>query len=156
MTNEEIIESSLRLIESWVEDGLTDKDIAEKLDIAYSTFKRHKTKNANLKQAIAQGKDKRNQKVEQSLYKCCIGYSYYEEVATKIKEEVIDENTNTVLVKEDVKVVKVKKYKGPDLAAQRYWLNNKKKADWKDDVTKDTLGKKGLKLKEKELESKEY
>lgn len=153
MTNEEVINSSLTLIESMVEGGSTDKEIAEKIGVAYSTFKRHKTKNSDLKQAIAQGKDKRNQLVEQALYKCCIGYSFYEEVTTKIKEEVLADNGETILTKEDVKISKVKKYKGPDLAAQKYWLNNKKKADWKEDPHKVSNDKANLKLKAKVIDN---
>lgn len=148
---EDIIKDSLKLIESMVEDGSTDKEIAEKLGISYSTFKRHKSQNSELKAIIAQCKDKKNEQVEQSLFKCCNGYIYYEEVATKIKEEVLDEKTNIILVKEDVKVVKVKKYKGADLAAQKYWLNNKKKATWKEDPHKVLNDTKITKLKEKEM-----
>ena len=83
----------------------------------------------------------------------CQGYHYYEEVATKVKEEVEGEN-GTVLVKEDVKISLVKKYKGPDIVAQKYWLNNRKKASWKDDPNKVENDRKSLKLKEKEIESK--
>lgn len=153
---EKKIKDSLNQIESWVEQGMTDKEIAQKLGMSYSTFRRYKSQNSDLKGAIAQGKDKNKQLVEQALFKCCTGYSYYEEVPTKIKEEVMSEDGQTVLVKEDVKISKVKKYKGPDLAAQKYYLNNRDKTKWKEDPTKADLGKKGLKIKEKEIESKEW
>ena len=42
----------------------------------------------------------------------------------------------------------------PDLAAQKYWLNNRKKATWKDDPNKVEIDKKNIRLKEKELKSK--
>ncbi len=98
-------------------------------------------------------KEARNEQVEDSLFKCCKGYHYYEEVANKVKEEVQGED-GTVLIKEDVKISLVKKYKAPDVAAIRYWLNNRKKAQWKDDPNKVENDKKVLKLKEKEIESK--
>ena len=151
---EETVKDSLKLIESMVEEGSTDEEIAKKIGISYSSFKRHKSQNSELKAIIAQCKDKKNDMVEQSLFKCCNGYIYHEEVATKVKEEVLDKDTNIILVKEDVKVVKVKKYKGADLAAQKYWLNNKKKATWKEDPHKVENDKKLTKLKEKEVESK--
>jgi len=53
-----------------------------------------------------------------------------------------------------VKVVKVKKYRCADLAAQKYWLNNKKKATWQEDPNKVLNDKKLTKLKEKEVNSK--
>lgn len=153
-TNEERIQDNLTLIESMVSDGSTDKEIAEKLGISYSTFRRYKSQNADLKAAIAQGKDKKNQSVIQALYKNCIGYKYYEEVPTKVKKEILAEDGKTVLVQEEVEISSVKKYKGPDLNAQKYWLNNRDTAKWKDDPNKAANDKKLTKLREREVESK--
>lgn len=153
-SNEELIKDSLSQIESWVEDGLTDKIIAEKLGMSYSTFRRYKSQNADLKNAIAQGKDKKNQNVIQALYKNCVGYKYYEEVPTKIKKEVLAEDGKTVLVQEEVEISSIKKYKGPDLSAQKYWLNNRDKTQWKEDPHKAANDAKLTKLKEKEVNNK--
>jgi hypothetical protein len=103
---------------------------------------------------LAVAKDKKNQEVEQALFKLAKGYHYYEEVPTKVKEEVVADDGTTILQKEDVKISTVKKYKGPDLNAQKYWLNNKDKAHWKDDPNKVANDKKLTKLKEKEINSK--
>lgn len=147
------IESKLPLIITMVKDGCKDKDIIEMLGISASTWKVKKAKNSKLRQALDEITDERNQEVEEALFKCCKGYSYYEEVATKVKEEVQGEN-GVVLLKEDVKISKVKKYRGPDIAAQKYWLNNRKKAAWKDDPHKVENDRKSLKLREKEAENK--
>ena len=72
-SNEELINSSLSKIESWVEQGCTDKEIAEKIGVSYSSFRRYKSQNSALKEAIAQGKNKKNELVEQALFKCCTG-----------------------------------------------------------------------------------
>lgn len=150
----ELIESRLSEIESWVENGDTDKDIAEKLGIGYSTYRKYKTISVALKGAIATGKDKASQEVEKSLLKLCKGYKYYEEVANKCKEEVLADDGKTVLVKEHVEVVSVKKYRGPELAAQKFWLVNRKNKSWKEDPNKVENDKKLTKLKEKEVNSK--
>lgn len=150
---DEEIESQMTLIISMLKDNATDKEIVEALGISASTWKRKKKENLKIKQVIEEITDEKNQKVEDALFKCCTGYSYYEEVATKVKEEVEGEN-GTVLIKEDVKISKVKKYKGPDINAQRYYLNNKKKAVWKDDPHKVENDKKLIKIKEKEVSSK--
>lgn len=147
------IESKLPLIITMVKDGCKDKDIIEMLGISASTWKVKKAKNSKLRQALDEITDERNQEVEEALFKCCKGYSYYEEVVTKVKEEVQGEN-GVVLMKEDVKISKVKKYRGPDIAAQKYWLNNRKKAAWKDDPHKVENDRKSLKLREKEAENK--
>lgn len=151
---EDIIKDNLKLIESMAEQGSTDKEIAEKLDISYSTFKRYKASNKVLKDLMAQCKDKKNEEVEQALFNNCIGYEYEEEVPVKVKEEVMAEDGQTVLNKERVIVKKVTKYKGPDLAAQKYWLNNMKKAKWAEDPNKVINDKKLTKLKEKEINNK--
>ncbi len=151
---EEIIESHLDQIESWVEGNNTDKEIAQKLGVAYSTYRKYKTTNVALKGRIATAKDKKNQEVEKSLFKKCIGYKYTEEVATKIKEEVLAEDGKTILVKESVVVSEVKKYSGPDLGAQKFYLTNRSSAKWKEDPHKVENDKKLTKIKEKEAEIK--
>ncbi|EDT26035.1 hypothetical protein [Clostridium perfringens] len=150
---DEFLEKSVDRIKTMVSDGLTDKEIAEKLGISYSTWKNKKAKNKVIRDAIDEVKDTRNQEVEEALFKNCKGYHYYEEVPTKVKEEVVNEK-GTVLTVERVVVSTVKKWKAADLAAQKYWLNNRKKATWKEDPNKVENDRKALKLKEKELNSK--
>ena len=150
---DEDVESSLTLIISMLKDNATDKEIAEKLGISLSTWRRKKSQNPKVKAAVDEIVDERNQKVEESLFKCCTGYHYYEDVVTKVKEDILTDG-GIVLVKEDVKISKVKKFAKPDVNAQKYWLNNRKKASWKDDPNKVENDKKALKLKEKEINSK--
>ena len=150
---DEIIEGNLTQVISMLKDGCKDKEIIEFLGISRSAWKAKKNNNSKLKQAIDEVKEARNEQVEDALFKCCTGYHYYEEVATKVKEEIQGDD-GIVLIKEDVKISLVKKYKAPDVAAIRYWLNNRKKAQWKDDPNKVENDKKVLKLKEKEIESK--
>lgn len=151
---EEVIKSNLDKIESMVENNHTDKEIAEKLGIAYSTYRKYKGTNVALKGRIATAKDKKNQEVEKALFKKCIGYRYTEEVATKVKEEVLAEDGKTILVKEDVIIKEVKKYSGPDLGAQKFYLVNRAGAKWKEDPNKVSNDKKLTNIKEKEVNSK--
>lgn len=150
---EELINQSLDKIETWVENGDTDKEIAEKLGMAYSTYRKYKSDNVALRGRIATAKDKKNQEVEKALYKNCTGYDYYEETPVKVKEEYEADN-GTVLTREIVVVKKIKKHKPADLAAQKYWLNNRLTNKWKDDPNKVANDKKLTKLKEKEISSK--
>lgn len=152
---DEYLENALDRIKTMVRDGITDKEISEKLGISYSTWKNKKAKNKVIKDAIDEIKDIRNQEVEEALFKNCKGYHYYEEVPTKVKEEVENEE-GTILTVEKVVISKVKKWKAADLAAQKYWLNNRKKAVWKEDPNKVAYNNKIIKLKEKEIEGKEW
>lgn len=156
---DEDLESQQTLIISMVKDGFTDKEISKKLGISLSTWRRKKSQNTKIKEIIEEITDEKDRQVEEKLFKNCIGYHYYEEVATKVKEEVKEETENgevIVLTKEHVVVSNVKKYKGPDLNAQKYWLNNKKKAVWKDDPHKVANDKELIKLKKKQAEQGEW
>ncbi|MGL4742284.1 MAG: Xaa-His dipeptidase [Sarcina sp.] len=152
---DEELESQLSVIITMVKDNRTDKEIVERLGISPSTWKRKKAQNKKIKQAIEEALDSRNEEVEEALFKNCIGYKYYEEVVTKVKNEIRNED-GSITIQEDVKISNVKKYKGPDLAAQKYYLNNRSTGKWKDDPNKTKHDKELLKLKKKELESKEW
>ena len=78
---DEYLENALDRIKTMVRDGMTDKEISEKLGISYSTWKNKKAKNKVIKDAIDEIKDIRNQEVEEALFKNCKGYHYYEEVS---------------------------------------------------------------------------
>ncbi|MGH4125110.1 MAG: Xaa-His dipeptidase [Clostridium sp.] len=153
-SNEDKIIDALPLIETMVEQGATDKEIAVKIDVGYSTYRKYKAENAELKAIVSQGKVKKNQAVEQALYNNAIGYYYKEEIATKVKVEELASDNETILAKEIVVISSIEKYKGPDLAAEKYWLNNKEKARWRDDPNKVDNDKKLTKLKEKEVNAK--
>lgn len=135
-----------------LEDGSTDKEIAKKLDISYASYKNYKAKDLALKAIYDEVKNTRDQEVEEALFKLCKGYHYYEEVPTKIKEEVEGELEGVVLVKEKVVISSVKKYCKPELAAQKYYLNNKKPTQWKDDMHKVKNDKARTKLEKEKLE----
>ena len=152
---DEIIESNLNQVISMLKDGCKDKEIIEFLGISRSAWKAKKKSNSELKKAIEEVLDSRNEEVEEALFKCCKGYHYWEEVATKVKEEYEGQD-GQVLVREDVKISNVKKYKGPDLAAQKFWLGNKKKNAWKEDPHRVSKDKEIIKLKKKEIENKEW
>lgn len=152
---EELIESSLDKIECWVESGATDKEVAEKLGISYSTYRKYKSASVALKGRIATAKDKKNQEVEKALFKNCKGYDYYEDVVSKLKVEELAEDGETILTKEVVEINSIKKHSPPNLGAQKYWLNNREKMKWQEDPHKVTNDKKLTKIKEKEADSKE-
>ena len=144
-SNEDKVIEALPLIETMVEQGATDKEIAKEIDVGYSTYRKYKAENTELKAIVVQGKVKKNQAVEKALYTNAIGYYYNEQIVTKIKTGEFEEG---------VKISNVEKYKGPDLAAQKYWLNNKDKARFKDDPHKVANDLKLTKLKEKEVNAK--
>lgn len=134
-------------IEGWARDGYTDEEIAKVIGIHRDTLCQWKKKYPSIADTLKRGKDVVDRKVENSLLKRALGYSY-EEIT---KEISIDENTG------ESKLVVTKvitKEVAPDVTAQIFWLKNRKPEVWKNDPHKQQIDKEILKLRQKELELK--
>lgn len=101
-------------LESWASDGLTDEQIAKKMGIVTSTFYTWCNKEKAIKRAVMRGRDFSNMQVENTLYKCAMGYTYEEEAVTK-----------------DGTIVKIQRYAQPSAEAQKFILTNRRKDKWK-------------------------
>lgn len=141
------VKDKLICVEGWARSGLTEKQIAKNLGVAYSTFKEYKKKYSALSAVLKKGKEVVDFEVEGALIRRALGYEYEEE----IKELVEDEITG----KAELKVVKtIKKKVAPDVTAQIFWLKNRKPEEWRNDPHKVKIDLELLKLRQKELELK--
>lgn len=109
-------------IEAWKRDGLTDEQIFKNLGIGRDSFYRYKEKYSEFSDALKKGKEVADIEVENALFKRAIGYKY-KEVIKEVKE--IDGKKSTY-VKEVIKEMP------GDVAAQIFWLKNRKSSKWKD------------------------
>ena len=109
-------------IEAWKRDGLTDEQIFKNLGISRDTFYKYKEKYTDFSDALKKGKEVADIEVENALFKRAIGYKY-KEVIKEVKE--ID-GKKTTYIKEVVKEMP------GDVAAQIFWLKNRKSSKWKD------------------------
>lgn len=109
------VKPKMPLIEAWCRDGATDEIIAEKLEIALSTFYEYKKKYPEFSEALKRNKEFVDAEVENSLLKRALGYDY---------EEVTYEC--------GLEVKRVKKRALPDTTAQIFWLKNRKPTVWRD------------------------
>lgn len=109
-------------IEAWKRDGLTDEQIFKNLGISRDTFYKYKEKYTDFSDALKKGKEVADIEVENALFKRAIGYTY-KEVTKEVKD--IDGKKST-FIKEVTKVVP------GDVAAQIFWLKNRKSNNWKD------------------------
>lgn len=109
-------------IEAWKRDGLTDEQIFKNLGISRDTFYKYKEKYSDFSDALKKGKEVADIEVENALFKRAIGYTY-KEVTKEVKD--IDGKKST-FIKEVTKVVP------GDVAAQIFWLKNRKSNNWKD------------------------
>lgn len=109
-------------IEAWKRDGLTDEQIFKNLGISKNAFYVYRNKYSDFNDALKKGKEVADIEVENALFKRAIGYTY-KEVTKEVKD--IDGKKST-FIKEVIKVVP------GDVAAQIFWLKNRKSNNWKD------------------------
>lgn len=116
-----LTEDSLLMLESWARDGLTDKQIAEKMRITTTTLYDWLKKYPSISDALKKGKAPVDVEVENALLKRALGFEYEE---TEIITEKVDGVSRT-------RVKKVKKYALPDTGAIIFWLKNRKPDAWR-------------------------
>ena len=147
------INESLESIRTWALEGCTEKEIAKRLGVSDRTFRRYKEKNEEILSALDNRNINANMNVELTLLKCALGYEYEEEIVVKDKITSFDSEGRKV-IKETPRVVKVIKCAKPDVAAQKYWLNNRRLNHWNNNPHKVINDKELMELRKKELESK--
>ena len=108
-------DEKLDLIKKWARDGLTDKEIAEKMGINKSTLYEYKKKYTDFANALKENKRVADAKVEQALYKNAIGYHYKEESMAP-----------------SGKIQEIRRYAKPQTSAQKMWLRNRQPDKWRD------------------------
>ena len=122
-----ITEEGLLKIEGWARDGLTDKQIAENIGVAYSTFRDWIKRFPALSAPLKRGKEVIVRQVENALLKRALGYEYVE--TTK---ELTD--LGLTVTKQVTKQV------APDTTAQIFWLKNRKPKEWRDKKETEVTG----------------
>lgn len=122
------VEPKLLLIEAWARDGMIEEDIAKKLGVAYSTFRKYRNEHEALSAALKKGKEVADVEVENSLFKRATGYRYDE--VTRELQTVVDEDGE--IVKALVETKRVTKEVQPDVTAQIFWLKNRRPDKWRD------------------------
>lgn len=112
-------------IQGWARDGLTDKEIAEKIGISKQTFYDWQKKFPDFSDSIKKNKEVADRSVEDALFRKATGY--------KIKEITRERQWNSTTNKYELVTVKeVEKEVAPETTAQIFWLKNRKPNEWRD------------------------
>jgi len=157
-TAEEIILENINSIKEWALAGMAEKEMAETLGIAYSTFRRAKQSNMVLSAVLAEAKKYRSdilkdqvKCVEESLYKRCLGYNAKVVKNYKVKKVVFDEFGQVIFdkggkaVMEEVLEEKEEETHVPaDITAVKFFLLNKARKEWRSDPERLEIDKKRL------------
>lgn len=99
--------------------GLTDKEMADVLDISESTFNKWKLDHKEFSESVTRGKTIADAEVAASFKKKAQGYQYTE-THSELREG------SMVVTKEIIKEVQ------PDAGAALNWLKNRQKDRWRD------------------------
>ncbi|MEI6100825.1 MAG: hypothetical protein WCP73_03210 [Eubacteriales bacterium] len=132
------VEPKLKLIACWARRGVIDKDIAKKLDVAYSTFRDYAKEHTELKEALRDAKEVADTTVESSLFDTATGFTKTIKKAYKVKTVKYRPNGTKLKETEEVIYADEEIYIEPNPTAQIYWLSNRMPEDWKN-KREDTL-----------------
>lgn len=105
-------------------EGLTDKEIAGRMEIAESTVHKWKRDFPEFSEALKEGKDVADAKVTNSLYRTAVGFTLKEK-----KVIVTMENDGT---QKPARIETTEREVGPNVTSIIYWLKNRRPAVWKD------------------------
>ena len=121
---------NLEKVEEWAKKGATAKEIAERLHVSYSAFRRYvdegrlgNERYQAVSAAFAKGSEVSDDEIETSLFQRAKGF-YYEEETHERKLNKETGETELVLTK------KVKKYIPPDPTSLMFWLTNRRPERW--------------------------
>lgn len=105
-------------VRDWCAAGATDLELADKLGIHVATVHAWKHTHPEFSDAIKEGKQEVDTKVERSLFHRAMGYSH---PAVKI-----------LTVNGQVEEVPYTEHYPPDTTAAIFWLKNRRPAEWRD------------------------
>lgn len=103
--------------------GATDRQIADALDVSVETINIWKRDIPEFLQAIRSGKTAADARIARSLFERAEGFEFVDEESHRLKNADGSER---------VEVVKVTRRVPPDTRAAQYWLNNRRRGDWRD------------------------
>lgn len=121
-------------------DGWTDTEISDLLGVKRRTFSDWKRIRPEFGELVAEWKEIADQRVERALFERAVGYSVEEE--------------RPMVVAGEVQIVRYRKHIASDPTSMIFWLKNRKKEEWNDQVQ--VTGNNGGPIETKELSDDEY
>ena len=132
----------LEEIKKWCQT-MTEKQIARKLGIAYSSWCLYKNDYSELSETIKKGRQSLVVELKSTLIERAKGFQYTEKKVIKEGGEVVREEIYT-------------KSSLPDVAALNLLLKNYDRENWANDPQTLELKKKELELRERQIENNEW
>lgn len=146
----------------WLSNGATEKQIAEKLGVGYSTWSDYKVKYQELGEILEKGRRNLVADLRGALVKKALGFDYTEtktvsehvEMPPEMREVLLNSGFTREQIEQAnlIKTEVMNKHATPDVAALNLALKNYDKDDWSNDWQNYELRKKELELKEKKID----
>lgn len=116
-------EPNLTRVRGWMRDGLTIEELLKKIGISSKqTIYNWMAFSPEFAQAVNEGREYADRRVEHSLYTRAVGYTA-EDVEVIVTDEGGSRTTRRKITKRHIP---------PDTTAIIYWLKNRKPQDWRD------------------------
>lgn len=129
---ESVVVPNLELIEGWLRNGISEREIARRLRIAHSTFQAYKRQFPDFSDHLKKGRELADIQVENALFRAAVGYEY-EEVKTEYYENGKKAlQNNDPDAKQSKKITKITRRVAGDVTAQIFWLKNRRPDKWRD------------------------
>lgn len=125
-----LTKDGLTLLGAWARDGLTDEQIAQKMEIHPATLYDYKKKYPEISESLKKNKDIADVEIENELYKSAQGQTITLKKPIKVKEEKQVQGKGKV-VTERIEYVDEEIFIPANVTAQIYWLNNRKPEQWR-------------------------
>ena len=127
----------LTLLGGWARDGLTEEEIAKKMEVSSSTLNNWKNKYLDILDTLKKNKQIIDYEVEQALLKKCFGYNQKVLKNIKVKTTEYDPDTGRKLLeREEIVEVYDEIHIPADTTAEIVWLKNRMPDKWRDKPVK--------------------
>ena len=123
---ERYVKPRLKEIKFWAEAGASQEEIAEKLKVAYSTFRKYRSEYPELEEALEIGDEAAVEEVEAALFKAATGHTVTIKKQIKVKSGDGSEH---------IEDVEEEQYIAPNPTAITFYLKNKRPKIWNEKLT---------------------
>lgn len=144
----------LKDIEKWSKQGLTEKQIAQKLGVAYSSYNLYKTENIEISEARKKGLEVAVSEIENAMFESAKGGKQKVQKTAKLKK-IIYEDGKKVEEYEYLETYEEEVYNPPNTTAGIYLLKHwGKDRGYVNNPVEIDIKKEELELKKEELKLK--
>lgn len=165
------VKSRFNEIKEWLRLGLTDKEIADNLGIAKSTFVEYKKNFSDFSDLIKNERKAPIIEIKKAMFQKAVGFQYDEKkvIISELKlpieaEEILNENGFKFLNSNKPQIIRTEitsKYSLPSEAAglillQHWDLDSKGKTKWSRDLASKEIKEAELEYKKKKLEEENW